>query len=77
MIKINEIVPRDPSSKQKDLDHDLVAEVIDGKKTQMEIQSQVNAMLAMQGINEGAPTRIFTNSPFDQKNPCSSSSNPG
>ncbi|KAF9600725.1 hypothetical protein IFM89_011412 [Coptis chinensis] len=45
---------------------DLKQQVIDGKRTQMEIQSQVNAMLAMQGINEGAPTRISTNSPSDQ-----------
>ncbi|KAF9622176.1 hypothetical protein IFM89_030034 [Coptis chinensis] len=117
MIKINEIVARDPSSKHKDLDHDPITEVfgkdgrgrvlglgsgaskttlmaaalykrkaeeaerskfefqsqiddlkqqvIDGKKTQMEIQSQVNAMLAMEGINQGAQTRISTNFPSD------------
>ncbi|KAF9624812.1 hypothetical protein IFM89_014197 [Coptis chinensis] len=44
---------------------DLKQKVIDGKNTQMEIQSQVNAMLTMQGINQGAPTRISTNSPSD------------
>ncbi|KAF9590974.1 hypothetical protein IFM89_000519 [Coptis chinensis] len=32
----------------------------------MEIQSQVNAMLTMQGINQGAPTRISMNSPSDK-----------
>ncbi|KAF9592195.1 hypothetical protein IFM89_012689 [Coptis chinensis] len=37
MIKINEIVARDPSSKHKDLDHDPVAEVFrnDGRGTRL------------------------------------------
>ncbi|KAF9618043.1 hypothetical protein IFM89_039478 [Coptis chinensis] len=45
---------------------DLKQQVIDGKKTQMEIQSQVNAMLTMQGINQGALMQISTNSPSDE-----------
>ncbi|KAF9602670.1 hypothetical protein IFM89_030558 [Coptis chinensis] len=32
----------------------------------MEMQSQVNALLTMQGINLGAQMRISTNSPSDQ-----------